>query len=116
MPSSADQRTLIEKYGVNLAGFAYASACLLQASTATTLNMASAASMGVAVGYAFLGHVSNKVAMVGSLAGLAGTWLGVAQEVQNLQPLSLVGAGIASLGLFSIAASETGNVPIDVAN
>jgi hypothetical protein len=55
--------------------------------------------------YILFGH-KNKGVMASALFNLAGTLAGIVNEMANLSPLSVVGAGLVCVGLGLVAASE----------
>lgn len=93
-------------YGVNYAGAAYLCASAFEYSTARPMNLAAASSIVLFVGFTLYGHKSDKVVMLGTLSSLPAPWLGIYDELRKLQPLSVAGATITTLGLSFLAASE----------
>src|ERR1700681_2723248 len=103
---NTDPRSFLEKYGVNVGGAIYATACAVEGSTFESNNVASSVLMGSSIVLdIFWGH-KNKAVMISAGLGLAGTVAGVVEEVYNFQITQLIGTALATVGLGLIAASE----------
>jgi hypothetical protein len=102
----SDDRSFIEKYGVNVGAAIYASACVAEFSTFRSMNIVSAACMTASIAFNLAAGHTKRGLMLGAGFGLAGTIAGAAEEICGLKIKSVAGAALAVTGLGLIAASK----------